>query len=65
VRTLDTNVLVHDDAAQGRRAQACPSAQPVYIRVTVILDMEWALRPRYGYSESFCKQDTVDDTNCD
>jgi predicted nucleic-acid-binding protein len=54
VRALDTNVLVRalvqDDAAQGRRAQACLSAQPVYVPVTVILELEWVLRSRYGYS---------------
>jgi predicted nucleic-acid-binding protein len=41
---------VQDDAAQGRRAQACLSAQQVYIPVTVILELEWVLRSRYGYS---------------
>lgn len=54
MRALDTNVLVRalvqDDAAQGRRAQACLSAQPVYVPVTVILELEWVLRSRYGYS---------------
>jgi len=54
VRALDTNVLVRalvqDDAAQGRRAQIFLSAQPVYVPVTVILELEWVLRSRYGYS---------------
>ncbi|MBE0624871.1 MAG: type II toxin-antitoxin system VapC family toxin [Burkholderiales bacterium] len=54
MRALDTNVLVRalvqDDAAQGRRAQTCLSAQPVYIPVTVILELEWVLRSRYRYS---------------
>ena len=54
MRALDTNVLVRalvqDDADQGRRAQACLSAQPVYVPVTVILELEWVLRSRYGYS---------------
>ena len=54
MRALDTNVLVRalvqDDAAQGRRAQACLSAQPVYVPVTVILELEWVLRSRYGFS---------------
>jgi predicted nucleic-acid-binding protein len=54
VRALDTNVLVRalvrDAAAPGRRAQACLSAQQVYIPVTVILELEWVLRTRYGYS---------------
>ena len=54
MRALDTNVLVRalvqDDAAQGRRAEACVSTQPVYVPVTVILELEWVLRSRYGYS---------------
>ena len=54
MRALDTNVLVRalvqDDAAQARRAQACLSAQPVYIPVTVFLELEWVLRSRYGSS---------------
>ena len=54
MRALDTNVLVRalvqDDAAQSRRAQACLSAQPVYIPITVILELEWVLRSRYRYS---------------
>lgn len=54
MRALDTNVLVRalvqDDAAQGRRAQACLAAQPVYVPVTVILELEWVLRSRYGFS---------------
>ena len=47
MRALDTNVLVRalvqDDAAQGRRAEAFLSAQPVYVPVTVILELEWVL----------------------
>lgn len=54
MRALNTNVLVRalvqDDAAQGRRAAAFLSAQPVYVPVTVILELEWVLRSRYGYS---------------
>lgn len=54
MRALDTNVLVRalvqDDAEQGRRAQACLSTQPVYVPITVILELEWVLRSRYGYS---------------
>ena len=54
MRALDTSVLVRalvqDDAAQGRRAQTCLGAQPVYVPVTVILELEWVLRSRYGYS---------------
>ena len=54
MRALDTNVLVRalvqDDAAQARRAQACLSAQPVYVPITVVLELEWVLRSRYGFS---------------
>jgi len=54
VRAVDTNVLVRalvqDDAAQGRRAQACLSAQQVYSPVTVVLELEWVLRSRYGFA---------------
>ena len=54
MRALDTNVLVRalvlDDAAQGKRAQDFLSAQPVYIPVTVVLELEWVLRSRYRYS---------------
>ena len=53
MRALDTNVLVRalvqDDAAQGRRAQACLGTQLVYVPVTVVLALEWVLRSRYGY----------------
>ena len=54
MRALDTNVLVRalmqDDAEQGQRAQAFLGAQPVYVPVTVVLELEWVLRSRYGYS---------------
>ena len=54
MRAVDTNVLVRalvqDDPAQARRAQACLSAQPVYVPITVILELEWVLHSRYGYS---------------
>lgn len=54
MRALDTNVLVRalvqDDAVQAQRAQAFLGAQTVYIPVTVVLELEWVLRSRYGYS---------------
>jgi predicted nucleic-acid-binding protein len=54
MRALDTNVLVRalvqDDAEQGQRAQAFLGAQPVYVPVTVVLELEWVLRSRYGYA---------------
>jgi predicted nucleic-acid-binding protein len=53
MRALDTNVLaralVRDDPAQARRAAASIASGPVYIPVTVILELEWVLRSRYGY----------------
>lgn len=54
MRALDTNVLVRalvqDDAAQARRAQTFLGGRTVYIPVTVVLELEWVLRSRYGYS---------------
>ena len=44
--------VVQDDAAQGRRAQACLSAQPVYVPVTVILELEWVLLSFYNLIEA-------------
>lgn len=53
MRAVDTNVLVRalvqDDPDQGRRAQAFLKAHPVYVPITVILELEWVLRSRYGY----------------
>jgi predicted nucleic-acid-binding protein len=54
MRAVDTNVLVRalvqDDPTQARRALACLQDQPVYVPVTVILELEWVLRSRYGFS---------------
>lgn len=54
MRAVDTNVLVRalvqDDPAQGRRAQAYLSDHPVYVPVTVMLELEWVLRSRYGFA---------------
>ncbi len=54
MHAVDTNVLVRalvqDDAAQARRAKAFLSGHSVYVPVTVILELEWVLRSRYGYS---------------
>ena len=53
MRAIDTNVLVRalvqDDPAQAQRAQALLNAKPVFVPVTVILELEWVLRSRYGY----------------
>ena len=54
MRAVDTNVLVRafvqDDEAQAQRAEAFLGAEPVYVPVTVVLELEWVLRSRYGYS---------------
>lgn len=54
MRALDTNVLVRafvqDDQAQAQRALTCLNDQTVYVPVTVILELEWVLRSRYGFS---------------
>ena len=55
MRALDTNVLVRAfvqaEPAQAARAQALLSAGPVYVPVTVMLELEWVLRSRYGFSQ--------------
>ena len=54
MRALDTNVLVRalvrDDAAQAARAEALLGAQEVFVPVTVVLELEWVLRSRYGFA---------------
>jgi predicted nucleic-acid-binding protein len=54
MRAGDTNVLVRalvqDDPDQAKRARDCLSECTVYIPVTVLLELEWVLRSRYGYS---------------
>ncbi|TSE26686.1 tRNA(fMet)-specific endonuclease VapC [Tepidimonas sediminis] len=56
--SLDTNVLVRwlvaDDATQADRvlallAQAQRRGEPLWVPVTVVLELEWVLRSRYGY----------------
>jgi predicted nucleic-acid-binding protein len=53
MRAIDTNVLVRalvrDEPASARRAEALLRDHPVYVPVTVILELEWVLRSRYGY----------------
>ncbi len=57
---LDTNVLVRylveDDAAQlaaARRliAGAIASGESLFVPVTVVLELEWVLRSRYGFGK--------------
>jgi len=51
---LDTNLivraLVRDDAAQSAVAEAVLGNEPVFIPVTVVLELEWVLRSRYGFA---------------
>ena len=54
MRAVDTNVLVRafvqDDVAQGRRATAFLETHSIFIPITVVLELEWVLRSRYGFS---------------
>lgn len=60
MRAIDTNVLVRalvrDDAAQSARAEALLGEHPVFIPVTVILELEWVLRSRYGFAPKVLAQ---------
>jgi predicted nucleic-acid-binding protein len=60
VRAIDTNVLVRalvqDDPAQAQRAQAFLKAHPVFVPVTVMLELEWVLRSRYAYPQAVIAQ---------
>ena len=53
MRAVDTNLivraLVRDDAAQAAAAEAVLANEPVFIPVTVMLELEWVLRSRYGF----------------
>lgn len=57
---LDTNILVRwlvdDDAAQSRRiaalfASAARRGDALFVPVTVMLELEWVLRSRYGFAK--------------
>lgn len=57
---LDTNILVrwftNDDTRQSAKAAALISraaleGRPLFVPVTVILEMEWVLRSRYAFSQ--------------
>lgn len=59
--TLDTNVLVRllvgDDADQARVAadavgRAARNADPLFVPLSVVLELEWVLRSNYGYSKA-------------
>lgn len=51
---IDTNLVVRyltgDDPLQSARARALIDGQPVFVAVTVVLEVEWVLRGAYGYS---------------
>jgi predicted nucleic-acid-binding protein len=54
MRAIDTNVLVRalvrDDAPQSARAETLLGEHAIFIPVTVILELEWVLRSRYGFA---------------
>jgi predicted nucleic-acid-binding protein len=54
MRTVDTNVLVRalvrDDAAQSAKAEEVLARDEVFVPVTVMLELEWVLRSRYGFT---------------
>lgn len=56
MRAVDTNVLVRafvrDDPAQAARAQALLRTHQIYVPVTVMLELEWVLRSRYGFARA-------------
>jgi predicted nucleic-acid-binding protein len=61
VPTLDTNVLVRllvgDDADQARVAgdsvaRAIRDSNPLFVPLTVLLELEWVLRVSYGYAKT-------------
>ena len=60
MRAIDTNVLVRalvlDDAAQAARAQELLREHEVFVPVTVMLELEWVLRSRYGHSAAVISQ---------
>ena len=60
MRAIDTNVLVRalvwDEPASARRAEALLREHPVYVPVTVVLELEWVLRSRYGYPAAVIAQ---------
>jgi len=50
---IDTNLIVRyltgDHSKQSPRARALIDGQPVFVGVTVALEVEWVLRSTYGY----------------
>lgn len=60
MRAVDTNVLVRalvqDEPAQALRARELLAGTSIYIPVTVILELEWVLRSRYGHAPAAIAQ---------
>jgi predicted nucleic-acid-binding protein len=61
VPTVDTNVLVRllvsDDPKQARHAEALAkdaerTGEPLFVPLTVALELEWVLRSRYGFARA-------------
>jgi len=54
MRALDTNVLVRalvrDDAEQAAKAEEILTRDEMFVPVTVMLELEWVLRSRYGFT---------------
>ena len=50
---LDTNILarfaVNDDVGQVAQARRAIGTQAMWVSATVLLELEWVLRSRYGY----------------
>ena len=53
---LDTNILVrftvNDDAQQIAQARRAIGTQAMWVSATVLLELEWVLRSRYGYERN-------------
>ena len=65
---LDTNVLVRflvgDDARQGALARSLierwtDRAEPLFVPLTVTLELEWVLRARYGFARDIIRATLV------
>lgn len=50
---IDTNLIVRyltdDHAKQSARARALIDGEPVFVTITVLLEVEWVLRSAYAY----------------
>ncbi|RUW62241.1 type II toxin-antitoxin system VapC family toxin [Mesorhizobium sp. M7A.F.Ca.US.008.03.1.1] len=53
---IDTNLIVRyltgDHAEQAHRARGLIDGRPVFVPVTVVLEVEWVLRSGYGYAQT-------------